>query len=97
MGTEEKPRKIKDVIDKINNEWGEEHEKELKKIFNSNICITPLIFFVFLSAVYLLPLLFSFPWLFSKSGEYEYFPIKILKIWFNFPYYILLSLLSVFY
>lgn len=88
MGTEEKPRKIKDVIDKINNEWGEEHEKELKKIFNSNICITPLIFFVFLSAVYLLPLLFSFPWLFSKSGEYEYFPIKILKIWFNFPYYI---------
>ena len=31
MGTEEKPRKIKDVIDKINNEWGEEHEKELKK------------------------------------------------------------------
>ena len=47
MGTEEKPRKIKDVIDKINNEWGEEHEKELKKIFNSNICITPLIFFCF--------------------------------------------------
>ena len=88
MGASEEPRKIQDVIDKINSEWGEEHEKELKKIFNSNVFRTPLIFFVFLSFVYLLPLLFSLPWLFSKSGKYEYISIEILELWFNLPYYI---------
>lgn len=88
MTEKEETEKVRDVIDNINNEWGEEHEKELKKIFKSNVCLTPLIIFVFLSAVYLLPLLFSVPWLFSRPGEYEYFPIKILELWFNFPYYI---------
>lgn len=53
MATNKKPVKIQDVIDNINNEWGEEHKKELKKIFNSNVILTPLIFFVFLSSVYL--------------------------------------------
>lgn len=88
MATNKKSVKIQDIIDNINREWGEEHEKELKKIFNSNVFITPLIFFVFLSAVYLLPLLFSLPWLFSKSGKYEYISIEILELWFNLPYYI---------
>ena len=88
MATNKKSVKIQDIIDNINREWGEEHEKELKKIFNSNVFITPLIFFVFLSAVYLLPLLFSFPSLVSRSGKSEYFPIKFLELWFNSPYYI---------
>lgn len=88
MATNKKPVKIQDVIDNINNEWGEEHKKELKKIFNSNVILTPLIFFVFLSFVYLFPLILSFPWLFSTPGKYEYFPIKILELWFNSPYYI---------
>ena len=47
MATNKKSVKIQDIIDNINREWGEEHEKELKKIFNSNVFITPLIFFCF--------------------------------------------------
>lgn len=88
MATNQKFVKIQDIIDNINCEWGEEHEEKRKKIFNDNIFITPIFYFIVLSVIYLAPLAFSFPNLVSKSGKSEYFPIKFLELWFNFPYYI---------
>ena len=88
MATNQKFVKIQDIIDNINREWGEEHEEKRKKIFNDNIFITPISYFIVLSVIYLVPLAFSFPSLVSRSGKSEYFPIKFLELWFNFPYYI---------
>jgi hypothetical protein len=53
MGASEEPRKIQDVIDNVNNTWGEEHETKSKKIFWGNIIWRPLKVFSGISVIYL--------------------------------------------
>lgn len=58
MGTEEESRKIKDVIDNVNNTWGEEHEEKSKKIFWGNIIWRPLKAFLVISTIYLIGIIY---------------------------------------
>ena len=57
MGAEEESRKILNIIDKVNGIWGDEHEKQRKKIFKDNIIIRPFIHFVYGSIPYVTPVL----------------------------------------
>ena len=79
--------KIQDVIDEVNEVWGEEHEEKRKKIFRENILWKPLgvfrdvsLFYLFVTLVFLVfhmfgPRLEVFQTLFSPAYV------------FNFPYY----------
>ena len=58
--------KIQEVIDEVNNTWGEEHEEKRKKIFRENIFWKPLgvfrdvsLFYLFATFVFLG---FSYVW-----------------------------------
>lgn len=79
--------KIQDVIDEVNEVWGEEHEEKRKKIFRENILWKPLgvfrdvsLFYLFVTLVFLVfhmfgPRLEGIPNIFSPAYV------------FNFPYY----------
>lgn len=41
MGAEEESRDIQEVIDNVNNTWGEEHEEKKKQIRWENIIVRP--------------------------------------------------------
>lgn len=53
MGAEEESRDIQEVIDNVNNTWGEEHEEKKKQIRWENIIVRPLKIFLGISIFYL--------------------------------------------
>ena len=60
--------KIQDVIDEVNEVWGEEHEEKRKKIFRENILWKPLgvfrdvsLFYLFVTLVFLVFHMFGPP------------------------------------
>lgn len=50
--------KIQEVIDEVNNIWGEEHEEKKKKIYWENIIARPLKAFLGISAIYLIGMIY---------------------------------------
>ena len=79
---------IQQIIDRLNTAWGEEHEKNRKKIFNDNVFRNPVVYFLGLSIIYFTPLIFCLPGLIFSPGKSDYLPIWIVEPWFNFPYYV---------
>lgn len=86
MGTE-KSMKSKDVIDKVNSLWGEEHEEKRKKIYKSNIISIPFKDFIFVSFVYMTFLIICVMllWIGGDARNIAEFP----KLVFNAPYYLI--------
>lgn len=79
--------KIQEVIDEVNNTWGEEHEEKRKKIFQENIIQKPLgvfrdvsLFYLFVTFVFLVFYIFG-P---RVEGAPNIFSPAYV---FNFPYY----------
>lgn len=88
MGTEEKPRKIKDVIDEVNSVWGEEHEEKRKRILIDNVFKLPSYIFFIFSLVYFSATIVAFPSLISLSGDDGGSHIWPVYEIFNIPYYL---------
>ena len=88
MGASEEPRKIQDVIDNVNNTWGEEHETKSKKIFWGNIVWRPLKVFLGISVIYLFGIIYylilgAIPGVNPKQ--------EMVQLWgyvFNVPYFL---------
>lgn len=49
--------KIQEVIDEVNNTWGEEHEEKRKKMLRNNVFLMPGVLIILISLAYLSPLL----------------------------------------
>ena len=79
--------KIQDVIDEVNEVWGEEHEEKRKKIFRENIFWKPIGVFRDVSLFYLF-VTFIF-WVFHMLGpSFEGMPSIFSPAYvFNVPYY----------
>ncbi len=45
--------KIQEVIDEVNEAWGEEHEEKSRKIFRDSVLINPLLKFIGVTLIYL--------------------------------------------
>lgn len=79
--------KIQEVIDEVNEAWGEEHEEKRKKIFRENILWKPLGVFRDVSLFYLFAtLVFGVFHMFGPRFEGApniFSPAYV----FNFPYY----------
>lgn len=77
--------KIQEVIDEVNNTWGEEHEEKRKKIFRENIFWKPLRYFRDISLLCLLVNCMSgLSYMSSSVNAPKIFP----AYFFNIPYYI---------
>jgi flavodoxin len=77
--------KIQEVIDEVNEAWGEEHEEKRKKIFRENIFWKPLRFFRDISLFCLLVNCISgLSYMSSSANTPKIFPAYT----FNVPYYI---------
>lgn len=50
--------KIQEVIDEVNNTWGEEHEEKKEQIYWENIIVRPLKAFLVISAIYLIGMIY---------------------------------------
>ena len=87
MSTEKESRKIKDVIDEVNSLWGEEHEEKRKKIYKSNIILTPFKDFIFVSFVYMTSLAICVM-LLGTGGDAQSIA-EFAKLIFNAPYYLI--------
>lgn len=78
--------KIQDVIDEVNEAWGEEHEEKSRKIFWDNIIRKPAIIFIAVTFLYLfMPIFYyleSIPFRDLKLGDRSGF----VSVIFNFPY-----------
>lgn len=48
--------KIQEVIDEVNNTWGEEHEEKRKKMLTNNVFLMPGVLIILVSIAYLFPL-----------------------------------------
>ncbi len=81
--------KIQDVIDEVNNTWGEEHEEKRKKIFRENIVWKPLEAFFIVSGFYFCTTIFAWFSLITAPNEINDGAIFYLKLVFNIPYYLL--------
>lgn len=79
--------KIQEVIDEVNNTWGEEHEEKSRKIFWDNVVRNPFFIFIGTTLIYLSTLIFAF--LFLLFGKVNEFWISVSNIFFNLPYYLL--------
>ena len=55
--------KIQEVIDEVNEAWGEEHEEKRKKIFWDNIYRKPKNLFVIISVMYIFFSVIFYLWL----------------------------------
>ena len=53
VGKEQSPMKIQEVIDEVNEAWGEEHEEKRKKIFRDSVLVNPLLKFIGVTLIYL--------------------------------------------
>lgn len=77
--------KIQEVIDEVNEAWGEEHEEKRKKIFRENIFWKPLRYFRDISLLCLLVNCISgLSYMSSSVNTPKIFP----AYFFNIPYYI---------
>lgn len=81
--------KIQEVIDEVNNIWGEEHEEKRKKIFRENIFWKPLEAFLIVSGLYFCTTFFAWFSLITAPNEMNDGAIFYLKLAFNIPYYLL--------
>lgn len=79
--------KIQEVIDEVNNTWGEEHEEKSRKIFWDNVVRNPFFIFIGTTLMYLSTLIFAF--LFLLFGKVNEFWISVSNVFFNLPYYLL--------
>lgn len=79
--------KIQEVIDEVNNTWGEEHEEKSRKIFWDNVVQRPFFIFIGTTLIYLSTSMFAF--LFLLFGKVNGFWISVSNIFFNLPYYLL--------
>ena len=68
--------KIQEVIDEVNEAWGEEHEEKSRKIFWDNVVRNPFFIFIGTTLMYLLTLIFAF--LFLLFGKVNEFWISVL-------------------
>lgn len=80
---------IQEVIDEVNNTWGEEHEEKRKKLLLENLFRDPCRTFFLWTLVYLSPLVFLIPALFISPEKTENLPIPLAEFWINIPYYFL--------
>lgn len=78
--------KIQEVIDEVNNTWGEEHEEKSRKIFWDNIIRKPAIIFIAVTFLYLfMPIFYyleSIPFRNLELGDRS----GVVGAIFNFPY-----------
>lgn len=79
--------KIEDIIDEVNEAWGEEHEEKSRKIFWDNVVRNPFFIFIGTTLMYLSTLIFAF--LFLLFGKVNEFWISVSNVFFNLPYYLL--------
>lgn len=61
--------KIQEVIDEVNEAWGEEHEEKKKQIYWDNLVRIPCWEFFLWTLVYLSPLIILLPALFISSEK----------------------------
>lgn len=88
MGAKEESRDIQEIIDNVNNTWGEDHEEKSKKIFWRNIIARPLKVFLGISLIYLFGVIYylilgAIPGLNPKQ--------EMVQLWgyiFNIPYFL---------
>ena len=81
--------KIQEVIDEVNEAWGEEHEEKSRKIFWDNIIRKPAIIFFIVTFLYLfvpgIYYLESIPFRNYEAGK----GVDLTSAIFNLPYYLL--------
>lgn len=81
--------KIQEVIDEVNEAWGEEHEEKSRKIFWDNIIRKPAIIFIVVTFLYLfvpgIYYLESIPFRDYGAGK----GVDLASVIFNLPYYLL--------
>lgn len=93
MVTKEESKNILNIIDRVNGIWGDEHEKQRKKIFEENIIIRPFTRFVYGSVLYVTPVLIYIycDMLSTATGGLPLrmdFIAPIVALIFNAPYYL---------
>ena len=82
--------KIQDVIDEVNNTWGEEHEEKRKKIFRDSVLINPLLKFIGVTLIYLSGIIM---YLIMSALPGSNVDTEIIQGWgyiFNIPYFYLI-------
>lgn len=89
VGKEQSPMKIQEVIDEVNEAWGEEHEEKRKKISWDNLVRIPCGEFFLWTLVYLSPLIILLPALFISPEKTGNLPLPLAQFWINIPYYFL--------
>lgn len=80
--------KIQDVIDEVNEAWGEEHEEKRKKIFWDNIYRKPKNLFVIVSLMYIFFSVIFLFMAFRAPIELKKISFSFLEFVFNIPYYL---------
>lgn len=80
--------KIQEVIDEVNEAWGEEHEEKRKKIFWDNIYRKPKNLFVIISVMYIFFSVIFLFMAFRAPIELKEISFSFLEFVFNIPYYL---------
>lgn len=80
--------KIQEVIDEVNEAWGEEHEEKRKKIFWGNIYRKPKNLFVIISLMYIFFSVIFLFMAFRAPIELKEISFSFLEFVFNIPYYL---------
>lgn len=81
--------KIQEVIDEVNNTWGEEHEEKQREIFKRSIFYDPIIIFVGISILYLfIPGIYCLILVIFRDYNPDE-PAGTIGAFFNLPYYFL--------
>lgn len=80
--------KIQEVIDEVNEAWGEEHEEKSRKIFRDSVLINPLLKFIGVTLIYLSGIIiYSFKSFLVDSSA----GVELIQGWgyvFNIPYFL---------
>ena len=81
--------KIQEVIDEVNEAWGEEHEEKKKQIYWENIVRKPLKLFRNISFCYIVLGIVFLVMYSTKPNEVRQFFLDFISSIFNIPYYII--------
>lgn len=81
--------KIQEVIDEVNEAWGEEHEEKKKQIYWENIVRKPLKLFRNISFCYIVLGIVFLVMYNTKPNEVRQFFLDFISSIFNIPYYLL--------
>lgn len=81
--------KIQEVIDEINNTWGEEHEEKKKQIYWENIVWKPFELFRNISFCYVVLGIVFWAMSSTEPSEVRQFFLGFISLIFNIPYYLL--------